>query len=757
MRLIGCFQTGNAMLKQFPRPLNYPIGPAEFERCEALRNLGILDTLPDKNFDAAVKLARSSFDVPVALVALLDEQREWFKAVTGWDVIEAPRELALCNYTINQDDVFVVEDAELDARFASNPLVTGEPRVRFYAGVPIGLNDEHHLGTLCIIDTKPRAMTEKDVDLLRTLGDFVSNLLRQFHQDKVEQRLTEQLGVEREEHAVRVMQLRDKQVLLECASELAAIGSWDYNHATGQIVWGPETRQILDLAPNEDVTIDGIRGLFIGEFDAKWRREILGYAASGNSLLFEGKIRTRNGEEKWVRVLGKTENNGDTVNKFGLLQDITRERKTQERMNAMVERDSLTDIPNRFSLLKQLRKHQRDTVPFAFAMLDIDNFKAINDTFGHSAGDKCLKRIARKLTALEASGAFVARIAGDEFAIILPTGVDRRQLDRRVAKIVESLSFPMRFQEQTLNLTISMGITTHSAGTTFDPDALIAEADLALYEAKIQGRNRHAFFRAQMKFLAEEKAQTIVDIRNALRSGELELFYQMKLFLSDGSRAGFEALLRWRKKDGSVATPESFRPALEDPVLAGEITRFVVRSALDQAREWIDRGDRDVSISINVGPHQFRDMGFSAFLLAEIKQRCLPASAIEIEVTEDVFIGRDAGEVLKACQKFTEQGLRISFDDFGTGFASLTHLLDFPVRAIKIDRSFVSRLGAEERAGSFLKAVCDLAHSLSIEVVAEGIETMEQSELLRSIGCDYGQGYLFHRPSPARDITPDNK
>ncbi|THV16759.1 GGDEF domain-containing protein [Rhizobium rhizophilum] len=742
------------MLHPIPRPLTYPIGPDEAERCAALHELGILDTTPDKNFDAAVRLACSSFDVPVALVAMLDEQREWFKAATGWDAKEAPRELAFCNYTILQDDVFVVEDAELDARFSGNPLVKGEPGVRFYAGVPVGLSDEHHLGTLCIVDTKPRTLSLEDAELLRTLGQIVSNLLRQFHQSQIESKLRDQLDAERAANTQRELQLRDKQHLLEYASELAALGSWEYNHNTGKIVWGAETRHILGLKPMENVTLEAVRGLFTGEDELRWQREFARFAASATSLLFEGQIHTPDGMEKWIRVLGKTESTGGRIAKFGLLQDITKERETRKRLNDMAARDSLTGLSNRFSLLQQLRKLQGDETPFSFVMLDLDGFKSINDTFGHAAGDKCLKRIARKLRILEAHGAFVARIAGDEFAIILQIPGDRRGLERRIGKIVTALAFPMRFQEQTANLTVSMGVAIRSHGAHFDPEALIAEADMALYEAKIQGRNRYSFFRSEMRYLAEKKAKTIVGIRKALRNGELELFYQAKLLLRDNSPAGHEALLRWRRKDGGVETPEAFRGALDDPLLSGEITTFVVRSALDQAREWIDRGDANVSISINIGPHQFRDSNFPTFLLAEIRRRHLPASAIEIEVTEDVFLGRDTGEVLQTCRTFTESGLRISFDDFGTGFASLTHLLDFPVSAIKIDRSFVSRLETEERAAGFLKAVCDLAHSLAIEVVAEGIETIEQCELLKSIGCDYGQGYLFHRPSPAREIFP---
>lgn len=741
------------MLHQTLGSSTFPFSANELERCAALKGLGILDTDPDQNFDAAVELACSLFEVPIALIALIDEQREWFKASRGLGIKEAPRQWAFCNYTIQQDDLFVVEDAELDPRFSSNPLVTGEPGIRFYAGVPVGLNDDQHLGTLCIIGKKPRTLSDKEADYLRTLGRVVSNLLRQFHQTQTEQKLQDELGLERAAVVFRENQLRGKQSLLEYASELAAIGSWEYSPSTGQILWGAETRQILGITSDDDVTPDVVRSFFVEEYDQPWRQEISKFAASTTSLVFEGKIRTPGGREKWVRVLGKTENNEGAISKFGLLQDITQEHIYQKQIKDMAERDSLTGLANRFSLFERLRSLMRDDAPFSFALLDVDGFKGINDTFGHAAGDKCLKRIARKLRALEQSGAIVARIAGDEFAIILPGAFERRQLDRRLARIVSTLTFPMGFHEQTANVSVSIGVATRQVHAECDAEALMAEADLALYEAKAAGRSRHVFFRKEMKAKARRKSEIIGNIREALRKCELELFYQAKRDLRDGNNAGFEALLRWRRADGSVVTPEMFRPALEDPVLSGDITAFVVVSALDQARLWIDGGNPKVSISINVGPHQFRDSTFPAFLLAEMKKRSLPASAIEIEVTENVLVERDTDQVLMACRAFTDHGLRISFDDFGTGFASLTHLLDFPVRAIKIDRSFVARLMTDHRAVAFLKAVCDLAHSLSLEVVAEGIETYQQCELITSVGCDYGQGYYLHRPSPAGEVA----
>lgn len=744
---------GQLMLYRPQHMSNYPVGPTEAERCAALQRLGILDTAPDENFNAAVELASTLFNVPIALIALLDEHREWFKAAVGWTAKEAPREWAFCNHTIYNGSVFIVPDATQDPRFAENPLVTGDPKIRFYAGVPIGLDDQHHLGTLCLIDQEARTFTESERALLVKLGRIASTFLRKLHHKQLQRALSDELGVERANSAKKEVQIRDQQTLLECATELAAIGSWEYDPTCKALTFGPDASRIFGIASNKN-DARSISAMFERQDSLRWERAFSKFITRHTPLLFEGKLFTQDREEKWIRVLGKAEHNDDAVRAFGLVQDITKERAIQDQIADMAVRDSLTGLPNRIALLQQLGRLRQQSDAFCVALLDLDNFKIINDTFGHAAGDKCLRRVARRLHALASTEQlYAARIAGDEFALILSGDCSSEAISRRMARIVDVLTFSMRVNARTTNITASIGATTRPRAAAFRPDDLLSEADLALYEAKSNGRHRYALFRNEMKASADGVAQTLMDISQAIRDNEMELFYQEKRRLSDRAHAGFEALLRWRKKDGSVVAPDAFRPALEDPVLSGEICEFVVKTALDQAREWISRGHRDVSISINVGPHQFRDRQFPEFLFSEINKRHLPPSAIEIEVTEDVFIGRDMDTVLKTCHDFKDKGFHLSFDDFGTGFASLTHLLDFPVRAIKIDRSFVRRLIKEARAEGFLKAVCDLAHSLSIEVVAEGIETLEQYELLKSIGCEYGQGYFFHRPSPAREIV----
>ncbi len=730
----------------------YPTKADEADRLTALQTLGLLDSPPDVNFEIIVKLTGILFDVPIAFVAMVDEHREWFKAITGWQMTEAPREVAFCNYTILQDDVLVVEDATLDTRFAQNPLVTGAPYTRFYAGVPVGLDDQRHLGTLCIVDTKPRALSNKDAELLKEVGKVVSNLLSQFHQTKEQVKLSEELARERSAGETREQQLKRKQDLLGYASEIAAIGSWEYDPVRDNIVWGSETYQIFGIDPHSDVDVDTMADLLTDDGWESWKQALSHFLISGSSFHFEGKICTPNGE-KWIRVLGKTEISAGLPYRSGLVQDITQERRSQERLNDLATLDGLTGLANRRSLIHELQRLQASEAAFAFVLLDLDSFKTINDTFGHAAGDACLKQVANGLCSLPPDWRiYASRVAGDEFAIILPTELDSPQLDRCLDYICTMLTFPVTIREQSIQVTVSAGVTIHKPDTDTSPEELMAQADLALYQAKSGGRNRYQHFEARMKEEADRSCRILGEVRHALRNHEMRLFYQEKLLLADGSHAGYEALLRWCPPDGRVITPEAFRPALDDPLLSAEIATFVMNEALTQAVTWMREGGCCSPISINVGHHQFRDQKFASTLIEELERRGLPASAIEIEVTEDVFLGRDVEAVLETCKNFTQHGVRLSFDDFGTGFASLTHLLDFPVQAIKLDRSFVSRLLIEHRAAGFIKSVCDLAHSLSIEVVAEGIETEEQYTMLKALGCDYGQGYLFHRPSPPETI-----
>lgn len=384
----------------------------------------------------------------------------------------------------------------------------------------------------------------------------------------------------------------------------------------------------------------------------------------------------------------------------------------------------------------------------ALILLDIDDFHDVNDTYGQAAGDACLRSVASRLAATVGAGGFVARMGEDEFALLL-LGHTRLSLGDILKGIQEAIAVPFSFGRHTFHLTSSIGIAVRCDGRRFSPDEFIRDAALALGEAKASGKNCHRVCRRVLRTTCHEKLENLRGVRSALAAGRLELYYQSKITLRDRTHRGFEALLRWNKEDGQILAPGSFMSAFDVPSLSMEIGNYVIASAIGQARRWMIAGVPFVSIAINLSASQFRDDQIGSRILHAIAAANVDPRMIEVEVTEGVFLSATSDAVLNACKVLKQGGVRIAFDDFGTGFASLTHLRDFPVDTIKIDRSFITRLGQGQNTTAIVNAMVGLAHNLSMCIVAEGVETEAQAGFLKAIGCDAAQGYLFARPVSA--------
>jgi diguanylate cyclase (GGDEF)-like protein len=428
------------------------------------------------------------------------------------------------------------------------------------------------------------------------------------------------------------------------------------------------------------------------------------------------------------------------------------ERTLADRAQYLAEFDNLTGLHNRMAMREKLGNSARAAEAVgesaALILLDLDNFDDVNDTYGEAAGDACLQGIGSRLIATVGAVGFLARMGGDEFAVLLQ-GHTRRSLSHNLKRIEEALALPFSFDGYTLHLTSSIGIAVRCDRRGFNPDELIRDAALALDEAKASGKNCHRFFRRILRTTCNDKLETLWRVRNALAMDQLELYYQSKITLRDRSHSGFEALLRWNTADGQILPPGSFMAAFDDPSLSMEIGNYVIASAIDQARRWMIARVPFVSVAINLSASQFRDAQLGNRILNAIAAANLDPRMIEVEVTEGVFLSAPSDAVLNACKVLKQGGVRIAFDDFGTGFASLTHLRDFPVDTIKIDRSFITRLGQGQNTTAIVNAMVGLAHNLSMSIVAEGVETQAQAEFLKAIGCDAAQGYLFARPVPA--------
>jgi diguanylate cyclase (GGDEF)-like protein len=685
--------------------------------------------------------------VPISAISLVDQHRQWFKAIEGLDCKETPREIAFCAHTICAADPLIVHNATKDDRFRGNVLVRNGPKIRFYAGIPLQLADGLRLGSLCVMDTKPRTMTEMELARLQHLSEMAIALLSN-HARSIQ---TSQQAKIIEEQEQRLLK---NNKLLESACELGRLGAWERDMATGQLRWTEGMFSLHEMSEGTERNVAEHLNLYPEPERTRLTALMADADRAKRPFRFEGRMYTTKGTLRWVRLVSEVELDGDRfVRRYGLMQDVTEEKGLLERVKHLANSDELTGLANRRALrrrLAELSKSIEMPVAITLLALDLDGFKEINDTHGHAAGDACLRRIARRLRTALGPGVLVARTGGDEFALIW-TGTEGTVPDHLIEKIFEAVHAPIIWHGHGFQLSCSIGAATRQDGCRFVADDLLHEADLALYEAKREGKNCWRLFRTELKTATIERNAVLKAAREGLSRDRFRLFFQPKVLLANGAHSGFEALLRLIAEDGSVVTPGSFAAALEDASLSTALGDFVMEAAVQQARAWTRAGVKFGNIAINLSASQLRSPRFAQQFLDRLAASELPSRLVSVEVTEGVFLSSQADVVTANCRALKEGNVSIAFDDFGTGYASLTHLRDFPVDTIKIDRSFV---GGLERGGNSLaivNAIVGLGNNLGLDVVAEGVETQGQQEFLSAIGCRFAQGFLFGRPVSAED------
>ncbi|SEB87460.1 diguanylate cyclase/phosphodiesterase with PAS/PAC sensor(s) /diguanylate cyclase/phosphodiesterase with PAS/PAC and GAF sensor(s) [Rhizobiales bacterium GAS191] len=725
----------------------------EEERLSAIHNLGILDSLPEPHFDAIVDLARGMFGVPISVISVLDRDRQWFKARSGLDTQETERQAAFCNFTVLGDTAFVVEDAHRDPRFSASKLVTEAPNIRFYAGYPLALEDGVAVGSLCLLDTSPRDFSGPDRAKLQQLGAVAVGLVRQFRDARRANRMLAEQELQKQVLDTHITAIAKQNRMFSTASKLAALGAWEYDRLNDVITWSEGTYEICKLDRDERLNFAKIYDMYTPECQKQLLRTMDKATRDGTGYTFEGEIITPEGKRRWLRLFAESEIvDGVVVRRCGVVQDITDQHLLFKRLKFLATHDTLTRLLNRAAIRDRLQAIAN--VPSgpgltrAFLLVDVDGFKFVNDAFGHRAGDACLKELARRLKRL-CRPAEIARLGSDEFAVFYGELDAGQAVDEIGQRILEAFREPIEWKGQSFRLSASIGATSWSDCKS-DGAEVIMETDLALHDAKTSGRNTIRLFSSALKASADRRAKVIHSMADALENNELELFYQPKFRLADRSLAGFEALLRRRRPDGSVATPGEFAAAFEDPELARKIDEIVLFQSISQAKTWQAAGLDFGHIAVNLSPHQFRNPALGDQLAHTIASANLPASSIEIEVTEGVFLEEQSYSIL---QQLKRSGIKIALDDFGTGYASLTHIRRYPVDTIKIDQSFVQPFLTHIEDKAIIRSILFLARSLRINVVAEGIETQEQAEALKTLGCQVGQGYHFARPLSVGDTT----
>lgn len=462
------------------------------------------------------------------------------------------------------------------------------------------------------------------------------------------------------------------------------------------------------------------------------------------------------GEYRWMRARGfaRRDERGNIFRWYGYTEDIHEHVLVENQIRWNAEHDPLTGLANRALLNARLEAALSQSLQnlsrVGILLLDLDHFKDVNDLLGHHAGDQLLKSYADQLRAFLPESSLVARLGGDEFAVLFDSLSSRGELVEWGERLctLRADAGPM---QASLECRASLGAAIYpDHGQT--SSELMRHADIALYAAKERGRGQLLLFEPRMQDDVREHAAMISRARTAAQSGDILAYYQPKVSLATGALVGFEALLRWRDAKGQIHAPGSIHAAFEEPEVADMLGRAMLEHVIRDIQSWQRQGLSFGHVAINVAPAEFRCDKFAPRLIELMGAAGLAHDTVEVEITEGVILGRGADHALESINYLSEQGFPIVLDDFGTGFASLSHLRALPVDTLKIDRSFVSHIAAENGDAAIVSAIVNLGGALGIKVVAEGIETQAQADVLRSFGCEFAQGYFFGMPTPALQI-----
>lgn len=437
-----------------------------------------------------------------------------------------------------------------------------------------------------------------------------------------------------------------------------------------------------------------------------------------------------------------------------LTGEVAERRRAEEQARLLAETDPLTGSLNRRSVAAQtdflVETSRAQGRAVAVIMVDLDNFKQVNDVHGHLAGDEMLREAARRIGAQLPPGSLLSRFGGDEFACVVAFDPAHGEaIDRLAEALIDAVARPVRYNNVDIETTISLGLTRNDGHERpLDAQALLHVADIAMYHAKKHGKNGYAWFDPAMETELRFRSELEAGIRSGIPAGEFVPYYEKQIDMASGELVGFEMLARWNSPRLGVVKPDIFIPVAEEIGLIADLSESVIAQALLEARKWNPR----LTLSVNISPVQLRDPWFAQKLLKLLVESNFPPERLEIEITESC-LHENIALVRSMIVSLKNQGIKVSLDDFGTGYSSLAYIAKLPITALKIDRSFITEINKGPQGLAIVSAIIALAHSLNLKVIAEGVETVEQSRLLHLLRCDEAQGFLFSPPMPAEEIA----
>ncbi|WP_146749759.1 putative bifunctional diguanylate cyclase/phosphodiesterase [Paraburkholderia bryophila] len=462
------------------------------------------------------------------------------------------------------------------------------------------------------------------------------------------------------------------------------------------------------------------------------------------------RLRFAGQRTKWVRAdIYPVVENGSVQRVVSVCVEATEERERLQKLDFLAHYDDLTGQHNRRAMMDLLATLCKGDASFAYLFIDLDRFKAVNDSFGHAIGDVVLQTIARRIRAALPADATVARAGGDEFTVVVPCRSGNQDVAAVCRRLISACRPTIEVDDKRISMTYSIGVALYPQHAK-TPESLFTSADIAMYAAKRSGKNTFRVF-GDKERTDLYKIHLETEVRNAVRERQFNLHYQPQFCVHTGELVGLEALLRWNHPTRGLIYPDLFIPVLETTGLVIDVGHWIFREALRALGEFSTVGARSIAMSINVSATQLRDSRLVSMLSRAVKKRGIVASQVVVEITESALIDNleDAQGILEGIRAL---GIRIAIDDFGTGYSSLSYLTRFSPNIVKLDKSFIDDIAADSLTKTVVEGVIDLAHKLGMSVVAEGVETQEQLDVLRASQCDKVQGYLLGRPGPAPDI-----
>ncbi len=569
----------------------------------------------------------------------------------------------------------------------------------------------------------------------------------------------DKLEKQREHYDVLLSSIHDDHPkrILEARGEMD--GLWEWNLKTDQIYFSPRWRALLGYGDHGQTAKPDVWFNLVHPYDLDELMGRLGAHLDGKTAYFEceHRIRQADGSYRWVLSHGRVvlDANGKPERLAGSQIDIKRMKNYEAQLVHEATHDRLTGLANRQQLLEQLEEEflkarRARNYRFATAFLDLDRFKYVNDTLGHMVGDELLKVVADRLKRAVRANDLVSRLGGDEFVVLMRGVRDPEEALALGTRVRDSIASTVQVGQHQITTAASVGIAVSHPDMS-KADEILGWADIAMYEAKSKGKGRVQAFDAEMHQAASHQFLLQNELARAIDEEEFELHYQPIVSAVDGTIVGAEALIRWRKADGELVFPGQFIPIAEETGLIIPIGKWVFRTACLQVQRWISEGLTPVKISVNFAAKQLADPATSEFVRETLRETGVDPRMLQVEITESDLVDNRLSTP-ESLDRLKLLGVETAIDDFGTGYSSLSYLRQLNCSVLKIDQSFVRDLHIDQRAAALARSIIDMAHNLGLGVVAEGVETSEQLELLREFECDLIQGYLVCRSAPADDL-----